>query len=171
MFTSEIQLDDKAPPFSLAEPSGTLSLRIMLRIVKGARLRRHPSIPDIFWKLITRCWSQNPMKRPHFSEIVEHMRTGAYVIDGTDMERYREYQERILRASSAAGGDDAGWEAGSGWRQRNNRRGARERKLPLRGSPRGLQGSNGVQAKAAQEIRLQQDHSTHRLSACHAGGQ
>jgi serine/threonine protein kinase len=97
VFTKELQLDEPPPGKPSGKSSGQASTVMVPRIVKGARLRRHPNIPDMFWELITQCWSQNPRDRPSFSEIVDQMRGGAFVIRGTDMERYREYQERIMK--------------------------------------------------------------------------
>jgi serine/threonine protein kinase len=96
VFTKELQLGEPPPPGkpsgkSSGKVSGRASMVNVRRIVKGARLRRHPNIPDRFWELITQCWKQNPPDRPSFSEIVDRMRGGAFIIQGTDMERYREY--------------------------------------------------------------------------------
>jgi serine/threonine protein kinase len=112
MFTKNVQVEDPPrSPDSEARPLHSRptrsSIGVMLRIIGGARLRRCPNIPEHFWKLITQCWSQNPRKRPYFTEIVEQMRKDTFVIEGTNMERYKEYQDKVLRASSTVDANNA----------------------------------------------------------------
>jgi serine/threonine-protein kinase len=66
------------------------------RIVRGARLKRQPGIPDKYWELIQKCWDPIPANRPTFTEIVRAMRASTdYAIEGTDVAKYQEYQARV----------------------------------------------------------------------------
>ena len=69
----------------------------MMRVMRGQRLKRVPEIPDHWWDLITRCWAQIPDERPTFREIVVEMSDESkhFYAEGTDMEKYREYKEKI----------------------------------------------------------------------------
>jgi serine/threonine protein kinase len=70
--------------------------QLMMKVAKGERLMRPEGVPDLFWNLITKCWSQAPAERPSFQELVNMMLTSdEYVFAGTDMAKYREYRERI----------------------------------------------------------------------------
>lgn len=69
--------------------------QLMLNIMRGARLKRVPEIPDVFWSLITRCWDQNPLNRPTFDDIVTEMDKCELVIAKTDMAKYNEYRNRL----------------------------------------------------------------------------
>jgi serine/threonine protein kinase len=61
------------------------------------RLAFDTRIPDIFWRLITRCWSHNPTKRPGFADIVrEFTNSDQFVVEGTNLDQYREYRQRVL---------------------------------------------------------------------------
>ena len=86
-FTKSMQLDRGG---NVRSPQ-----QLMLNIMRGARLKRVPEIPDIFWALITRCWDQNPVSRPTFDEIVEEMDKCQLVIAKTDMAKYNEYRDRL----------------------------------------------------------------------------
>jgi serine/threonine protein kinase len=70
--------------------------QLMMRVAKGERFMRQPGIPDHFWKLITDCWAQAPASRPTFEAVVDlFLKSDAYVFEGTDMAKYREYRERM----------------------------------------------------------------------------
>jgi serine/threonine protein kinase len=70
--------------------------QLMMKVAKGERFIRQPGIPDVFWKLITECWEHRPDDRPSFEKIVKMMLTSdEFVFEGTDMEKYREYRERM----------------------------------------------------------------------------
>jgi serine/threonine protein kinase len=72
--------------------------QMLLRIARGARFKRVPEIPGALWGLMEDCWQAAPQKRPSFEAIVDLLKTNDdYVIPGTDLGKYREYQERILR--------------------------------------------------------------------------
>jgi serine/threonine protein kinase len=84
-------------------------LSYLRRIQKGERLIRVPEIPDFYWELITKCWNQDPIKRPYFGEIVEELRKhrSEYAFwEGIDLSELEEYENRILSA-----GDDVDWAA------------------------------------------------------------
>jgi serine/threonine protein kinase len=75
----------------------------MRRIRSGERFMRQPGIPDRFWELITRCWSQKPEERPSFAEITKLMLdSDDFVLDGTNLDEYHEYRERMTRESNAS---------------------------------------------------------------------
>jgi serine/threonine protein kinase len=91
MFTKKLAMDDKLPTRSPQQ--------MMMRILGGARLARQPEIPDAFWGIITRCWSQAPADRPRFADVVAMMSGNTtFTLPGTDAERYLEYQRRMLAA-------------------------------------------------------------------------
>jgi serine/threonine protein kinase len=95
MFTTKTDLDDLRTNRS--------SEQILLRVAKGARLRRQPEIPDAFWDLITRCWRQAPGERPGFAAIVdEMMNSDEFMVPGTDDKEYRKYRIRMTRQSAGA---------------------------------------------------------------------
>ena len=54
--------------------------------VEGRRPPIPSSCPDGLKKLVKDCWSQDPSKRPEFSEIVELFRNGTVFFPGTDIE-------------------------------------------------------------------------------------
>jgi hypothetical protein len=71
----------------------------------GARFTRKPGIPDAIWELIEICWKQNPEERPTFSRIVDMMKSSdRYVLDGSDLSEYHEYQERRVGESAPSVG-------------------------------------------------------------------
>ena len=51
-------------------------------VVNNKRLPQSSCCPEPLWKLITRCWQQNPNDRPEFSEIVELFVTGQVYFKG-----------------------------------------------------------------------------------------
>jgi hypothetical protein len=62
----------------------------------GERLIRVSGIPDKLWELITECWSQGATQRRSFAEITQMMlQSFAFVLDGTKLDKYHEYQPRI----------------------------------------------------------------------------
>jgi hypothetical protein len=78
-------------------------LALMYKVKEGKRFRRPPvrQMPEFFWNLVTRCWSQNPIKRPYFGEIVEELRKhrNEYKFwKEVDLDEVEEYEERILSA-------------------------------------------------------------------------
>jgi serine/threonine protein kinase len=67
-----------------------------MKVARGLRFERRPEIPESFWCLITVCWHQDPTVRPTFAEIVEQLEMSPdLVFPGTNMNEYREYQERL----------------------------------------------------------------------------
>jgi serine/threonine protein kinase len=89
MFTNEIELADGKPYRSPAQ--------LMMRVSQGQRYKRVKGIPDKIWALIEDCWSAKPAERPSFAKVVERLKNDAGIcFPGTDMERYVEYQSRML---------------------------------------------------------------------------
>ena len=88
MFSSTIEIEGvkniHAAPF-----------QYMVKIKKGKRPYRRPEIPDVYWELITRCWDENPEKRPSFVEITNMLRSDKYAINEfgltTDLDQLHEY--------------------------------------------------------------------------------
>ena len=74
----------------------------MHTIVSGGRFARGDNIPDFYWDLICKCWSQDPKDRPSFVEIVEHLRshTSEYALDGSDLSLVRAYEKQVLESIS-----------------------------------------------------------------------
>jgi hypothetical protein len=66
-------------------------------------LVRPPEIPEKFWGLITQCWSYQPKNRPSFADITQTlMQSNDFVLDGTDLDEYHEYQQRITSQLNTA---------------------------------------------------------------------
>jgi serine/threonine protein kinase len=82
----------------------------MRKILAGERFRRPVGdplrvIPDPIWVLIESCWLHEPGVRPTFHGIIETMMASDdYVIPGTDLDEYHEYQRRVtgIRAAPSA---------------------------------------------------------------------
>ncbi len=56
------------------------SYSVLREVVKGNRPERpiHPTVisrglDDDLWVLIAQCWAQEPMDRPHISEVIEEL--------------------------------------------------------------------------------------------------
>ena len=90
MFTDSLALDDADRPIRSSQ-------QLMMRVLKGARLKRVPGIPDFFWELITSCWQQKPGDRPRFADILEVLRAREreWIFPGTDLDALHEYEDRI----------------------------------------------------------------------------
>ena len=82
--------------------------KIMEAVGAGRRLRRVEDIPDRWWEMITDCWDQSPVRRPSFRMLTERMLDDDLVMEGTDMERYREYQRRLTEGHAADEGHEPG---------------------------------------------------------------
>lgn len=65
-------------------------------IRSGQRYRRSAAIPDYLWDLISRCWDQEPSKRPTFMQIVNELyeNRNQWKLPGTNMAELEEYMER-----------------------------------------------------------------------------
>ena len=76
--------------------------RFMEEVIRGVRFARGDNIPDFYWDLICKCWSQDPKDRPSFVEIVEHLRshTSEYALDGSDLSLVRAYEKQVLESIS-----------------------------------------------------------------------
>jgi serine/threonine protein kinase len=97
MFTKAIELDDNLPTRS--------SQHLMMRIMRGSRLKKQKEVHDVYWDMIKDCWHADPVKRPTFSEIVDRLLDESktiMVVPETDLERYHEYQERIMSSTAGA---------------------------------------------------------------------
>jgi hypothetical protein len=93
-----------------------------MRVLRGARFKRVPGIPDPIWELIEMCWKQNPEERPTFSRIVDMMKSSdRYVLAGTDMSEYHKYRDRRLREAAPSVGADCHSELAAllGWSDLN----------------------------------------------------
>ena len=90
-FTESKAMDDE-----LQAPKSVFE--IIRRVGSGVRLARAEGIPDFYWDLITRCWDQDPKKRPSFREIVAllHENTEKYIFPGADLAAVKEYESRII---------------------------------------------------------------------------
>ena len=65
-------------------------------------MKRVDNIPDFYWDLICKCWSQDPKDRPSFVEIVKYLRAHAseYAFEGSDLPLVREYEMHALESIS-----------------------------------------------------------------------
>lgn len=70
----------------------------MASICAGQRFDYSPAIPEYIWNLITRCWHQDPAKRPTFMQIVNELYQNpeAWILEGADMAELKEYMERVI---------------------------------------------------------------------------
>ena len=67
-----------------------------VRIIECNRPMLNDSIPAIYRNLIERCWSQNPINRPSFAEIVYELQNNKeFIIDTVDSKEYKEYIRHI----------------------------------------------------------------------------
>jgi serine/threonine protein kinase len=88
IFTQKIE-------FSSGVPRSTHTF--LRRVLTGERMIRVPGIPDKLWELIINCWSQDATQRPSFEEITGMMlESFDFVLGGTNLHEYREYQQRII---------------------------------------------------------------------------
>lgn len=69
----------------------------MKHIIRGGRfdLPAEGVIPDNFLKLITDCWSQKPSERWPMKKVVKVLKTSDYILEGTDLDKYNQYVERL----------------------------------------------------------------------------
>ncbi|OHT17193.1 hypothetical protein TRFO_41225 [Tritrichomonas foetus] len=80
---------------------------LMMRVMKGARLLRKPSIPDPIWNIIHQCFHADPEKRPTFSDLANMFETNENLwFEGTEKEKYLEYVQRIKDATQKGMGND-----------------------------------------------------------------
>ena len=90
MFTTDIQ-------FEVGTPRSVH--QYMSFITKGQRPIKKPNIPEVYWQLITKCWSESPAERPSFVEVVEIMKDDSFALteydQTTDLNQLHEYQARI----------------------------------------------------------------------------
>jgi hypothetical protein len=72
------------------------SSELVTRFQNGKRFKRAGFIPDEMWNLITRCWHQDPLRRPTFDEIAKELED--IWVSGTGVAKYKEYQQRRIAA-------------------------------------------------------------------------
>jgi serine/threonine protein kinase len=66
------------------------------KVLSGMRPTLPQGIPAGISDLINTCWDAEPSRRPSFAQITQMMLERNYfVLDGTNLEEYREYQQRI----------------------------------------------------------------------------
>ena len=80
----------------------SFEFQVLRRTSNGERFARGDDIPDFYWDLICKCWSQDPEDRPSFVEIVEHLRshTSEYALEGCDLSLVRAYENQVLASIS-----------------------------------------------------------------------
>lgn len=68
------------------------------QIASGARPFHDPAIPPFIWELITKCWHQDPDKRPLMSAVLDTLSTHMteFAVPGTDMSELARYKDRVL---------------------------------------------------------------------------
>lgn len=73
--------------------------KFIFKIRCGLRPKKSPLIPDCYWDLIQKCWSQDPNERPTFAEITKILSDDKYALKEfgmeTDLNDLHEYQRRI----------------------------------------------------------------------------
>lgn len=91
LFSNKVTFKDKKPIRSQQQ--------YMMKIGRKERPIRPESIPDCYWELIEKCWSQEPEDRLTFEEITEMLKNDEYAISEfdmeTDLDELHEYQKRI----------------------------------------------------------------------------
>jgi serine/threonine protein kinase len=89
LFAEPCELDDRAGRPRRPE-------QLMARILKGARFKRLPQIPDHIWGLITECWCRGAETRPKFVDLLTRFHSDhSYIIDGADRETVLRYEESV----------------------------------------------------------------------------
>ena len=75
----------------------------MKEIENGSyRPKFNSDIPDCYKELIEACWSQDPQKRPTFSDIVEEIKTdNSYITDLMDELEFLDYVDFIDNCESS----------------------------------------------------------------------
>ena len=93
-FTDSMVFDDGSEPWN--------PFHFYRTVGEGHRFKRADNIPDFYWDLICKCWSQDPNDRPSFVEIVKHLRahTSEYAFEGSDLSLVREYEMHALESIS-----------------------------------------------------------------------
>jgi serine/threonine-protein kinase len=76
---------------------------VLIRVEKGVRFKKPDKVPDCIWELIKKCWAGGADSRPKFCDIVRDMQNDKrYVVEGTNMAQYEEYQRRIIQKTKEA---------------------------------------------------------------------
>ena len=64
----------------------------MMEVKNGARPYINEKVPDIYKKLMQRCWSQDKKERPTFAEIVKELRTNKeFILPTVDEQEFLKY--------------------------------------------------------------------------------
>ncbi len=69
--TGQLPFDDQA---------AQTPIQLALKIMSGTRPKRIPNCNSDLWRLIERCWDQNPSKRPSFADIKQILKKETHVI-------------------------------------------------------------------------------------------
>jgi serine/threonine protein kinase len=95
LFAADIDLEGAVAP--------SRGHHLSRKIIAGSRLQRPAGMPDPLWKLVRACWKQEPEKRLSFGAITEMMlRSDEFVVPGTNLDEYHEYQTRIMAETEGA---------------------------------------------------------------------
>lgn len=74
-------------------------MRTLIEIKKGNRPDKPELMPDCYWELVKKCWNNNDVERPSFSEIIEILRNDSFALNEfgmkTDIDKLHEYQEKV----------------------------------------------------------------------------
>ena len=72
------------------------SSQLISKVLKGIRPKNKIPIPDSILALINKCWSQDPLGRPTFEEIVEDLeKNPEYFTDSIEVERFLIYVDYV----------------------------------------------------------------------------
>lgn len=70
--------------------------QIIQKLKQSIRPDLNYSIPDFYRRLIEKCWSQDPIKRPTFDEITHEMKSNSeFITDKIDIIEYQKYMKFI----------------------------------------------------------------------------
>jgi serine/threonine protein kinase len=74
----------------------TTPFELLTRVTAGVRFVKAPEIPEAIWDIITRCWEQDPAKRPTFWQLLNEFHGGqVYPLAGPDRAAILEYEGRV----------------------------------------------------------------------------
>ena len=92
-----------------SDKPGPVSLKVKREVIEGTRRPEiPPNIPDPVKRLIELCWESLATNRPSFAEIVKNLLSYEEpLVDGVDMDEYRDYRDRIMDATPVSPHDQA----------------------------------------------------------------